>query len=227
MTISIHVPLAGDDFVFKWLFAALKKFLSTSPLRGTTGVEVGREAAKSISIHVPLAGDDQAPGVRILLEQNFYPRPPCGGRLVDVGLAVLQDNFYPRPPCGGRRLAAALSGLFADDFYPRPPCGGRRKADRASQRRNDNFYPRPPCGGRPRTGARRTRCDGHFYPRPPCGGRHRQRAYREANREFLSTSPLRGTTGLDQIEEALHGISIHVPLAGDDGMATHGGSSGC
>ena len=187
-----------------------KVFLSTSPLRGTTKLQEYEYYWNKISIHVPLAGDDGS-----------------SPRLVDVGLAVLQDNFYPRPPCGGRRLAAALSGLFADDFYPRPPCGGRRKADRASQRRNDNFYPRPPCGGRPRTGARRTRCDGHFYPRPPCGGRHRQRAYREANREFLSTSPLRGTTGLDQIEEALHGISIHVPLAGDDGMATHGGSSGC
>ena len=36
------------------------------------------------------------------------------------------DNFYPRPPRGGRPLpeARVLCGLH--DFYPRPPRGGRR-----------------------------------------------------------------------------------------------------
>ena len=35
-------------------------FLSTSPLRGTTGYAATSELGQEISIHVPLAGDDIA-----------------------------------------------------------------------------------------------------------------------------------------------------------------------
>ena len=39
------------------------------------------------------------------------------------------QNFYPRPPRGGRRQLAALILPQQTDFYPRPPRGGRH-ADR-------------------------------------------------------------------------------------------------
>ena len=63
----------------------------------------------------------------------------------------------------------------------------------------------------------------HFYPRPPCGGRHY--AYRWFNdfTEFLSTSPLRGTTSESSHQAFMLFISIHVPLAGDDGPHAGGG----
>ena len=62
----------------------------------------------------------------------------------------------------------------------------------------------------------------HFYPRPPCGGRPNPVHAPYTNRVFLSTSPLRGTTVVhDQLAGGLH-ISIHVPLAGDDGWPVTG-----
>ena len=35
---------------------------------------------------------------------NFYPRSPCGERLVAVAKAVPDLYFYPRSPCGERRV---------------------------------------------------------------------------------------------------------------------------
>ena len=113
----------------------------------------------------------------------------------DAGTVVwaqVWDDFYPRPPGGGRPCSAAITRR-GGHFYPRPPGGGRhnRRRERHCPR---NFYPRPPGGGRlPRVGffyPRRTlisihalRVEGdtlareknqeffNFYPRPPGGGR--------------------------------------------------------
>ena len=80
--------------------------------------------------------------------ENFYPRPPRGGRLYHIfweksrffisihalreegdrlhGNAAHADlNFYPRPPRGGRLAAAVSRKLLTEHFYPRPPRGGR------------------------------------------------------------------------------------------------------
>ena len=56
--ISIHVPLAGDD-PCAWRSTPTRcRFLSTSPLRGTTIHPYSMMPLEFISIHVPLAGDD-------------------------------------------------------------------------------------------------------------------------------------------------------------------------
>ena len=34
--------------------------------------------------------------------ENFYPRPPRGGRPNDIEMEQIRRNFYPRPPRGGR-----------------------------------------------------------------------------------------------------------------------------
>ena len=70
-------------------------------------------------------------------ENNFYPRPPRGGRL--AGRANGWDttlDFYPRPPRGGRPVVMPTHWLMGY-FYPRPPRGGRpsailRRTDRES-----------------------------------------------------------------------------------------------
>ncbi len=79
--------------------------------------------------------------------ENFYPRPPRGGRREDVlerfreqliSIHALREEgdilstsiwrpatyFYPRPPRGGRRGGHGKAGGQCD-FYPRPPRGGR------------------------------------------------------------------------------------------------------
>ena len=123
--ISIHVPLAGDDYqqaciscMGQYFYprppcggrplpagTTLRQFLflSTSPLRGTTVVEVCEQIVTLISIHVPLAGDDvdkHHEGDELF---HFYPRPPCGGRPASRWRQTARYYFYPRPPCGGRR----------------------------------------------------------------------------------------------------------------------------
>ena len=42
------------------------------------------------------------PRTSSLLNRNFYPRPPRGGRPTCTARPVMADNFYPRPPRGGR-----------------------------------------------------------------------------------------------------------------------------
>ena len=103
------------------------------------------------------------------------------------------NNFYPRPPRGGRRAQRA-SGWSASKFLSTP--SARRATGCWAQRLHGitNFYPRPPRGGRrlscrqgrpqvrisihalreegdPRQW-RSTGPQAHFYPRPPRGGRH-------------------------------------------------------
>ena len=79
--------------------------------------------------------------------RNFYPRPPRGGRPVQIPEYLGGTHFYPRPPRGGRptiqetsinvfrflstpsarratRLRSSTPSVFRD-FYPRPPRGGR------------------------------------------------------------------------------------------------------
>ena len=115
--------------------------------------EKDRQAVRSISIHaLREEGDWQVDGTTGRLE-NFYPRPPRGGRRgcprlpfrgprISIhalreegdrcsvsGPAKQAKNFYPRPPRGGRPppVDSSQDGIY---FYPRPPRGGRRHSER-------------------------------------------------------------------------------------------------
>ena len=77
---------------------------------------------------------------------HFYPRSPCGERLVAIHYTDGALNFYPRSPCGERQLLYIIS-TPKSNFYPRSPCGERRKCAVSSALSND-FYPRSPCGER-------------------------------------------------------------------------------
>ena len=79
--------------------------------------------------------------------RNFYPRSPCGERLLTTGPPYSRYNFYPRSPCGERpkntrdcvTLRKFLSTLSL-----------RRATKRCSRSRLVlcHFYPRSPCGER-------------------------------------------------------------------------------
>ena len=126
---------------------------------------------KWISIHALRVEGDWIVKTLMLEGNDFYPRPPGGGRRRglprradrrrisihalrvegDVGniLSALPafTNFYPRPPGGGRPDNDSIE-LYLEHFYPRPPGGGR--LDRFDDSAHDRyFYPRPPGGGRP------------------------------------------------------------------------------
>ena len=101
--------------------------------------------------------------------RHFYPRSPCGERLMLAESFSDNRHFYPRSPCGERpgnaetaitplRFLSTLSlrratlrvlPYFALGryFYPRSPCG-ERPSNTRSQPSKPNFYPRSPCGER-------------------------------------------------------------------------------
>ena len=104
--------------------------------------------SETISIHALRVEGDWIVKTLMLEGNDFYPRPPGGGRRRglprradrrrisihalrvegDVGniLSALPafTNFYPRPPGGGRPGTYSYT-LAPTDFYPRPPGGGR------------------------------------------------------------------------------------------------------
>ena len=75
-TLSLRRATRGRFLIFY-----LVLFLSTLSLRRAT---FGRRAG------LPVAG-------------HFYPRSPCGERLVQMSIEVFNTDFYPRSPCGERQ----------------------------------------------------------------------------------------------------------------------------
>ena len=126
-------------------------------------------------------------------EQNFYPRSPCGERLLTTIITICIVPFLStlslrRATFNGDHghikgdisihalLAESDSRRFstrrsASHFYPRSPCGERPRFLRSGPMMRRYFYPRSPCGERRKylTGAKIH--DPDFYPRSPCGER--------------------------------------------------------
>ena len=171
----------------------LFQFLSTPSARRATHEPQRLHQRGRISIHaLREEGDPARPHVQPPV-QNFYPRPPRGGRRLLLGVLLgIPLNFYPRPPRGGRHALICFSffrtGFLSTPsarratsvykirivkrgyFYPRPPRGGRPELFRCRPAGED-FYPRPPRGGRPSVSSTVSGFSCDFYPRPPRGGR--------------------------------------------------------
>ena len=218
-SISIHVPLAGDDGPRARPAGAGGQFLSTSPLRGTTGVGGNRHQSGRISIHVPLAGDD--PNMMQNFQafmQHFYPRPPCGGR---PGAETFRVHFFAiflsTSPLRGTTEEAFLSIWVIILFLSTSPLRGTTFLRGNNMDYGRHFYPRPPCGGRHLDNPEKVQYNRISIHVPLAGDDLPSRAYVWLHLLFLSTSPLRGTTtqNSDTCSQA-NWISIHVPLAGDD-----------
>ena len=220
--------------------ARADEFLSTSPLRGTTVVIDAFGKPRHISIHVPLAGDDAVYHAQPVLGRQISIHVPLAGDdLPARGCAQFQNAFLSTSPLRGTTLRNRQGGVLRDDFYPRPPCGGRRVSPSNSGwvssflstsplrgttacrhtvlRREAYFYPRPPCGGRPLSLGILTAHSMRFLSTSPLRGTTGKDYCLWRVRDlFLSTSPLRGTTAYPDTTGQFVGISIHVPLAGDD-----------
>ena len=148
-----------------------------------------------ISIHALREEGDCGVMLTFNVTENFYPRPPRGGRplrrcgsslasrflstpsarratCAHVPLPTLRSNFYPRPPRGGRRENADPGGLDRRiSIHALREEGDSPRAREGIEPKN--FYPRPPRGGRPPSPTRRPRRR-NFYPRPPRGGRQQK-----------------------------------------------------
>ena len=102
------------------------EFLSTpSGWRATLISFADRLGKIDISIHALRVEGDGVKASWEPVQEDFYPRPPGGGRRCSRKCQRRRKHFYPRPPGGGRLCPIDSGGGFAN-FYPRPPGGGRR-----------------------------------------------------------------------------------------------------
>ena len=77
-------------------------FLSTPSARRATQKGHTERRRQAISIHALREEGDHRDHHGRLGQQDFYPRPPRGGRRKHRRAGHLKQNFYPRPPRGGR-----------------------------------------------------------------------------------------------------------------------------
>ena len=151
-------------------FCCCRKFLSTPSARRATGRDALVALCFEISIHaLREEGDRRGRGTR---RQS--------------------DNFYPRPPRGGRRLAENRS-LKEAEFLSTP------SARRATQGRGRAGLPQDISIHALREegdGCRGCACPhrSYFYPRPPRGGRQAISGATGEEFEFLSTPSARRAT---------------------------------
>ena len=93
-------PARGATFL--WLLCLpASAFQSTPPARGATRGGTSSLRKKIISIHAPREGgdDDIRPGIRKGI--NFNPRPPRGGRRLQLWKMQEQPLFQSTPPARG------------------------------------------------------------------------------------------------------------------------------
>ena len=169
------------------------RFLSTPSARRATSSRPSKLTSPAISIHALREEGDGRLFYSRSSSDDFYPRPPRGGRpgvLADLQLrrhisihALREEGDF----AGLAQLADALP------FLSTPSARRATRHRRTNCPLWQNFYPRPPRGGRPSTlcpllsrdaisihalreegdppTAACRRPSRHFYPRPPRGGR--------------------------------------------------------
>ena len=106
---------------------SLKKEISIHALREEGDLaNIGEQAIlNKISIHALREEGDQRTAYSEHSLDDFYPRPPRGGRQSLLATASFCCSFLSTP--SARRATKYFLGQSqqAQDFYPRPPRGGR------------------------------------------------------------------------------------------------------
>ena len=168
--ISIHALREEGDPVFWYRPRSVLEFLSTPSARRATDAGQGNGRGGHISIHALREEGDALPSKKFTVSNNFYPRPPRGGRLVG-SLSADDELLFLSTPSARRATCLSVQRLCVYVY----------------------FYPRPPRGGRPGHAGNQRRLL-YFYPRPPRGGRHLMVAMRAKAERFLSTPSARRAT---------------------------------
>ena len=148
---------------------------------------------------------------------NFYPRSPCGERLMH---ALELTNFVLFLSTLSLRRATSLLCFMIQlplYFYPRSPCGERLRSRFLFRLfLQISIHALLAESDRPR-GSKLHYILGNFYPRSPCGERQMASCGISAPVIFLSTLSLRRATGLGVGLYLVTAISIHALLAESDG----------
>ena len=166
--------------VFYW-----DEFLSTpSARRATPGLCPDAQAGR-ISIHaLREEGDQKGEPITIPLN-DFYPRPPRGGRPSASPSTARRAGFLSPP--SARRATSELPQLALVGAI----------SIHALREKGDVRLSVPRI------------CEVDFYPRPPRGGRHIKKAQEPDNVQFLSTPSARRATKPMRGVLCIQNISIH------------------
>ena len=107
--------------------ASASAFLSTLSLRRATHHRPDIRLCRAISIHALLAESD-SPKMRIHSEfRDFYPRSPCGERLMQGFFNFFRIKFLSTLSLRRATIWATILEALTLYFYPRSPCGERLK----------------------------------------------------------------------------------------------------
>ena len=214
--ISIHALLAESDEKECTISIHTARFLSTLSLRRATfPPQKGFSCLPIISIHALLAESDHQSRAVSRQKAHFYPRSPCGERLVKNHVFIVHNLFLSTLSL--RRatvdtLIFARSALFLSTLSLRRATKGKSQANTT---RAISIHALLAESDRAKSGQQRSR--NNFYPRSPCG--ERPKSVQGANNQpeqFLSTLSLRRATSTPTTVLTLICISIHALLAESD-----------
>ena len=148
-------------------------FLSTPSARRATLLSGYGRVRDDISIHALREEGDRRTAHTEHRLDDFYPRPPRGGRLRErfIGGRQLQ-HFYPRLPRGGRHHQPVASSI------PNPISihALREEGDaeqKAEEMKKFEFLSTPSARRATRFLPLKLSQNHYFYPRPPRGGRRK------------------------------------------------------
>ena len=169
--ISIHALLAESDPAGPGSAGSSKEFLSTLSLRRATAIledyDTSTTFLSTLSLRRATATAGKGGWTNEFLStlslrrataaasigghphENFYPRSPCGERLVDIQKNMVKVLISIHALLAESDIVQIAKNYTELNFYPRSPCGERRPAAAPNPQRSRNFYPRSPCGERP------------------------------------------------------------------------------
>ena len=193
-------------------------FLSTPSARRATLVLCDRKDGR-IFLSTPSArrATNNLGGAK-LLSENFYPRPPRGGRrcqlstldqIPEISIHALREEGDPAARVRVAGVHRISIHALREEGDPAPPGSTPSQTD---------FYPRPPRGGRRLTAASGNSRRRNFYPRPPRGGRLAFPPFCRSGETFLSTPSARRATSVWRLGRPRSGISIHALREEGDGV---------
>ena len=166
---------------------------------------------QAISIHALREEGDRSWPMKRSLLSNFYPRPPRGGRPLNVSLLEIVVNFYPRPPRGGRRLPSAA--VTVPSSFLSTPSARRATGRLQTNNYQDKFLSTPSARRATRILNSVPPRRGYFYPRPPRGGRLDAPILAAPVPIFLSTPSARRATVLLYVASTSGNVFLSTPSA--------------
>ena len=115
------MPREGHDDALEVTALVVAIFLSTCPVRGTTGVQVSMSLAADISIHVPREGHDLAAWSLTAARRSFLSTCPVRGTTRGADEEDKKIIFLSTCPVRGTTDKEGERAMKIKDFYPRAP----------------------------------------------------------------------------------------------------------